>query len=1395
MNANREMAYYIGIDMGTGSVGMAITDENYNLLKVKGQDYWFVREFETANTQIKRRMHRISKRRLRRHQVRVALIRSYFAEEILKNDPLFFIRQDNSIYYLEDKDSVLKTKDCLFADYNYHDKNYYKDYPTIFHLRQAFIKDTVKDDENHTRYARLLYLAIINMFEHRGHFLLNSVSEDINKEMVKDAGEGFTLYLQERIKEIKPVSYSDILDVLVEKNISRSEKKERIVELFGIKKSCKNGMEIIKCLCGLEANVAIMFNLDDIENKLTIVVSKDDYEDKLAEVQPLVDEESFELLSRIKQLYDYSQLQSILKGYKEKEDGEDKYLSDVRVELYEKHKADLKLLKKVYKRDLDKKGKICEGKNIQRSSKYNFMFRSGKDGTYSAYTNSLNSFCSKTIENKYRRNMKNRDRASLYDTIKKDLSGIENDDVKKILRDIETEQFLPKQITGENGVIPNQIHAKELKAILKNAEKHLPFLTEKDDSGLTVSERIISLFRYCIPYYIGPVGKDSRTGWASIKEEGQIFPWNIEQKIDVDKTSEEFITRLIKTCTYLSNEKVVPKQSLVYERYCVLNEINNIKIRGKRIDPQLKQEIFKELYIGSKCGKKVTRKNLCQYLVNKGAIEEDSEISGIDKDLNTYMSSYGKMYQIFGDKIKRDDIKEVAEEIIYYGTIYGGAKEMFKKKIEQYVSEDILDEAQMNRILGFKFKDWARLSKKFLYLEGYDKGNQNQLTTLMQALWDYNLNTMELMNSPMFTFKETLEKQKNKMEKVLCDFEYEDLDEYYFSAPVKRMVWQTIACLKEVVQIMGHNPKRIFIEMPRADEEKGEQGRKASRKNRLLSLYEEIEDERPWKKEIENAAESGRLNSKRMYLYYLQMGKDAYTGEDIDIEDLFDNSKYDIDHIYPRSLTDDNSLENNLVLVSATINQDVKKNDYPIPYDKIRGNSKVRELWRFLHEKKFMNDEKYNRLMSDVPLTQEQLAGYIARQLVETAQGTKGIADIIKSVIPDADIIYSKAKNVSDFRKRYGMLKSRLTNDFHHAKDAYLNVVVGNVYFTKFTQNPRKYIKDENDIENKKYNYNLSKMYDKDVIRNGKVAWIAQNGKKAGTIQTIKKVMDRNTPIITRQAFEQRGELYDLQPISKHKAKKENYVPIKAANEKMKDVTKYGGFTSLNPAYFVFVEYGSAKKRQRCFAVVHSYWASSIKNNEDLVTHLKDRGYENPIVIADKIKKNSLIKYNGYFLYIVGMDARKQVEFSNATSMCLNNNFIQYIQKIEKANTLIAEAKKRRPYIDESITAERNIALYNELKKKHLDSIFKNHPKGIGSVLESGEGAFVQLSLEQQIGILYSIIQFSSFKKGTFSLTLIGGPKEVGRIRISGNMPKARELKLIHYSITGMYKKEINLLD
>ena len=55
--------YYLGLDMGTNSVGWAVTDENYNLLRAKGKDLWGIREFEEAKTAVDRRTHRISRRR------------------------------------------------------------------------------------------------------------------------------------------------------------------------------------------------------------------------------------------------------------------------------------------------------------------------------------------------------------------------------------------------------------------------------------------------------------------------------------------------------------------------------------------------------------------------------------------------------------------------------------------------------------------------------------------------------------------------------------------------------------------------------------------------------------------------------------------------------------------------------------------------------------------------------------------------------------------------------------------------------------------------------------------------------------------------------------------------------------------------------------------------------------------------------------------------------------------------------------------------------------------------------------------------------------------------------------------------------------------------------------
>ena len=46
--ANEKKEYYIGLDIGTDSVGYAVTDTSYSLIKYRGEPMWGVNLFETA---------------------------------------------------------------------------------------------------------------------------------------------------------------------------------------------------------------------------------------------------------------------------------------------------------------------------------------------------------------------------------------------------------------------------------------------------------------------------------------------------------------------------------------------------------------------------------------------------------------------------------------------------------------------------------------------------------------------------------------------------------------------------------------------------------------------------------------------------------------------------------------------------------------------------------------------------------------------------------------------------------------------------------------------------------------------------------------------------------------------------------------------------------------------------------------------------------------------------------------------------------------------------------------------------------------------------------------------------------------------------------------------------
>lgn len=74
--------FYLGLDIGTNSVGIACTDENYNLLRAKGKDLWAVRLFDEAQTAATRRTFRVARRRLQRRAWRIDILQEIFEPRV-----------------------------------------------------------------------------------------------------------------------------------------------------------------------------------------------------------------------------------------------------------------------------------------------------------------------------------------------------------------------------------------------------------------------------------------------------------------------------------------------------------------------------------------------------------------------------------------------------------------------------------------------------------------------------------------------------------------------------------------------------------------------------------------------------------------------------------------------------------------------------------------------------------------------------------------------------------------------------------------------------------------------------------------------------------------------------------------------------------------------------------------------------------------------------------------------------------------------------------------------------------------------------------------------------------------------------------------------------------------
>ncbi|PWL95557.1 MAG: type II CRISPR RNA-guided endonuclease Cas9 [Clostridiales bacterium] len=1349
--------YYLGLDIGTNSVGWAVTDPSYRLERFHKKDMWGIRLFEQADTAADRRTKRTNRRRLQRRHQRIQLLQELFAEEMAKVDDTFFLRLNESKLHLEDKS--VQEKYPLFIEKGYTDIDFYQEYPTIYHLR----KDLMESDQPHD--IRLVYLAIHHLLKYRGHFLidgsLNSAKSfsTVFEQMMRSVQDGlkidFTVSHPERVEEI-----------LRNRIMARSSKSKLLEKEFVVdpgEDDPKILKTVVKQICtfiaGNKGDLKKVFreDLDELE-KTGFKFSDPGFDE---EILPDLENKIPDLLNVVqamKAVYDWSVLVDILDG--------EEYLSFAKVKQFDEHKHNLHQLRQVMK-------KYCEKKTWVDF----FDDPTGKNN-YAAYIGHV-----KKNGKKY--SVKRCSEEDFYKNLKGILGNLSPNEEDAILinelkEKADAQILLPLQRSKDNGVVPHQVHQIELQVILEHAETYLPFLKQRDDKGISVSEKILKIFEFRIPYYVGPLSdrhmENGANAWIVRKEAGRIYPWNYEEKIDLEKSNEAFIRRMTNKCTYLLGEDVLPKNSLLYQKFMVLNELNNLKIRGKGISVALKQQIYEDLFCSYT---KVTGKKLLTYL----RAHEDSELSsedlsGFDQNFKASLSAQLDFEkQIFKEDFKKDSVKKIAEDIIRWKTIYGDDNRMVQNMVRQQYPE-VFSEEQLKKLNRLHYSGWGNFCAKFLTgIEGVHKDTGQQFT-ILQALWETNCNLMQLL-SKQYTFQNAIEECNALNAGEIKSVDYDSLVRDLYTSPAnKRAIWQTIQITEEIKKVMKGAPDKIFIEMARGEEK--EKKRTQSRKDRLMELYAACEsDVREWTKELDRWNERD-FNSMKLYLYYTQMGRCMYTGEPIDLDALMSgNSKWDRDHIYPQSKIKDDSIDN-LVLVNKTEN--AKKSNGLLS---LEVQKKQREFWKELLEGGFISKKKYDRLTRNSDFSEEELAGFISRQLVETRQSSKAVAELLKRIYPDSQIVYVKASLASQFRKNnLHMLKSRRVNDYHHAKDAYLNIVVGDVYDAKFTSNPIAWMK-----KNYKSNYSINRVFDYDVYRGTELVWkaIDKDAKKQGSIEIVRKTMLQNNILYTEYTYCGKGQLFN-----ETIAKKGTGASI--ALKKGLDPEKYGGYTSPNTAYFAFVEF-DGKKGQRVKQILEIpvYVANRIPEDKNILIEYFEnvKGLKNVKILREKIKKNALISVDGFPMRIRGANDIT-LQFKGNIQLLLEYEEEEIIRKIEKFLEKDFNSEAIENF--DGFTDKECIHIYELLADKLILTIYRKRPANQGIKLKENQEVFKRLSLAYKAKLINEIITMLRCDIATTSdLKLINGSKNAGNMAISKNTIGKSKLILINQSVTGLFENRIEL--
>lgn len=1255
MDNNKKL--FIGLDVGSDSVGWAATDEDYNLYRLKGKTAWGARLFTAASDAKGRRSLRVSGRRLARRKRRINLLNTLFDPLLKEVDPTFLQRLEYSTLQNDDpnKPESARSDTLLFLDKK-KEKEFYKAYPTIWHLR----RDMINGDEKAFSDIRYLYLAVHHIIKYRGNFLRDG---EINTDQFDVAEFGLLNDLigqtvgstdddgdEMTFAGIPESNYDSFVKTALDKSKGKSQRKKELIALTD-----SGGNEFAKGLLEMFCTLAVgsEFNTKKLNPKnedprfeeIKISIDKK-YDENEANYHDVLDD-LFGVVEIAKAVYDFCDLHDILKGQPN--------LSSAFACIYDSHKDQKKALKDICKEIDEAEGNLGKkGEGV--------LFRIFKD------PNNENNYCAFTHNNstKGRCEIHAFDQFVLSEIEPKGELIIKNRAQWAQLKTlIALDEMLQTVAIRSTSVIPMQLHKKELVAILNNAIKfNVPGILE-------IRDHLIELFSFRVPYYCGPLNAKSNFTNMVLKNgvSDPINPWNYKDKIDFEATKKKFMMGLTNKCTYLKECSVLPSSSLLFRDAMTWDKLNNLRVNGNRLSPEEMKRINNELVVWRpKTTLSQVKNFIVKHIGGEPSKSGDYVVTGWnDQDAidNSPRATLASAFHLTDDRNAPE--YQMCEDIIYLKTVFTDSE---KDALDAIKKKYSLNGEQLNAVRKLKCKGWATLSKEFLTLSS-DKAcsEPNRLIDVMMA---GEGNMMEVLHLPKYEFNAKVDRYNTAL------FEGRDKDdaveEIVENIPPKmrRSVIQAIRIVKEVSKVAKKDPAVISIEVTREDNDQAKKKVTKSRKDQLDEFLKGlVAGEKKSKGNDSSLKESAadarkllqdygidELRGKHLYLYFLQCGTDLYTGEKIDIQRILDGSSYDTDHILPQSLIKDDSLDN-LVLVNRSTNQH-KSNSYPLPPSI---QCKMKPTWRRLRDAGMLSAKKYANLTRTTPLTESELNSFVSAQINVVNHSNVAIRDALKVLYPRATLIFSKAQYPSQVRKELSIPKLRDLNDTHHAVDAYLNVVCGDMLTQTFGRMEiiKKAMKSMNEEEEPKASLNMEKFISRSLA--------SKDGVLTDLANKIVVNSQRHDFLLTYRFIYQDAEFYKQTIFGpndpNHKA--DSLIPLHDGMAPQ----RYGGYNEMKAECNCVVTIRGAKKTTRFLLGVPHMLMEQYRHGFDIKTRLSDLVSHDVTDVVDADVKHLIplwttVEVSG-LQYLMMSNNVKTVKLLPISPIFLSQNNSIYLSRMERS--------------------------------------------------------------------------------------------------------------------------------